>query len=49
MDTATQSKISRLRAWLLIVLGSGLSLGISLMAAFLGWTIAYNDLPGRTH
>ena len=37
MDAVTQSKISRLRAWLLIVIGSGLSLGITLIAAYLGW------------
>jgi uncharacterized membrane protein len=24
-------------------------MGIALIAAFLAWTIAYNDLPGRTH
>ena len=49
MDAATQSKISRLRAWLLIVIGSGLSLGITLIAAYLGWTIAQNDQAGGTH
>lgn len=49
MDPAVQSKISRIRGWLLVVLGLGLSLGMTVLATFLAWTIAYNDQPGGTH
>src|SRR5215468_9054389 len=40
---------SRIRGWLLVVLGSCLSLGAALLAAFLGWTIAGYQYPPTTH
>ena len=46
---AVQSRIPRIRGWLLVVLGAFLSLGISLLAAYLAWMIARNDQPGGTH
>jgi hypothetical protein len=49
MDPAMTSKISRIRGWLLIVIGSSLSVGIALIAAFLASTIMRNDQPGGTH
>jgi hypothetical protein len=49
MDTTPHSRISRIRGWLLVVLGSCLSAGMALFAAFLAWTIANNDRPGGTH
>lgn len=43
------SKISRIRGWLLIILGTCLSVGIAVIGAFLVLTIAHNDRPGGTH
>jgi cell division protein FtsW (lipid II flippase) len=48
MDTAPTSKISRIRGWLLIVLGSLLSAGIAVIAAILASTIN-NDQPSGSH
>jgi len=49
MDPAMVSKISRMRGWLLIILGTCLSVGIAVIGAFLALTIAHNDRPGSTH
>src|SRR5665811_812550 len=46
---AVQSRISCIRGWLLVVIGAFLSLGMSLLAAYLAWTITRNDQPGGTH
>jgi len=48
MDPALISKISRIRGWLLIVLGSLLSVGIAVMATILALTI-HNDQPQGSH
>ena len=48
MDPAPTSKISRIRGWLLIVLGSLLSVGIAVIAAILASTI-HNDQPKGSH
>ena len=49
MPPAMVSKVSRIRGWLLIILGTCLSVGMVVIGAFLVWTIAYNDRPGGTH
>src|SRR5258707_11810633 len=49
MEPALISTISRIRGWLLIVIGSLLSIGIGVIAAFLASTIAHNDEPGTAH
>ena len=43
------SKVSRIRGWLLIILGTCLSVGMVVIGAFLVWTIAHNDRPRGTH
>ena len=48
MDPEVTSKISRVRAWLLIVIGSLLSVGIAVIAAVLRSTIN-NDQSGGNH
>jgi ABC-type Na+ efflux pump permease subunit len=49
MDAAVVSKVSRIRGWLLIILGACLSVGMAAIIAFLAWTIAHNDRPSGTH
>ena len=46
---ATAAGASRIRGWLLVVLGSCLGLAAALLAAFLGWTIAGYQYPRTTH
>jgi hypothetical protein len=48
-DITPYSGMSRIRGWLLIVLGSFLSVGMVLFACYLGSVIANNDRPGVTH
>ena len=43
------SKASRIRGWLLIIVGTCLSVGMATVAAFLALTIAHKDQPGGTH
>jgi hypothetical protein len=49
MNPATTSRISRLRGWLLIVLGSSLSVGIAVIAGFLALTIMQGEGRGGSH
>lgn len=49
MELAPNPGLSRIRGWLLIVIGVGLSLGMVWVAWFLSWTIAHNGQPGRSH
>ena len=49
MDPAPTSRISGIRGWLLIVLGSLVSAGIAVIAAILASTIMHNDQPGGSH
>jgi hypothetical protein len=49
MDPTVVSKISRIRGWLLIILGICLSLSMAVIGAFLAWTITHNDQPSGTH
>lgn len=49
MDPAIVSKISRIRGWVLIVLGSLLSVGIAVIAAILASVIAQGDQTGASH
>jgi cell division protein FtsW (lipid II flippase) len=48
MDPALTQKLSRIRGWLLVVLGSLLSAGITVIAAILASTI-HNDQPSGSH
>ena len=48
-DPEMVSKLSRIRGWLLILLGTCLIVGMALIAAFLASTIAHNGQPGGTH
>jgi hypothetical protein len=48
-DPEMVSTISRIRGWLLIVLGTCLIVGMALIAAFLALTIAHNSQPGGAH
>jgi len=45
----TTTRLSRIRGWLLIFIGLGLSLGMAWLIWFLTWTIAHNNEPGHSH
>jgi uncharacterized membrane protein len=45
---ALASKLSRLRGWILVVLGSLLSVSIALIAAFLASIVSHNDQSGAS-
>jgi hypothetical protein len=50
MEPATTTpRLSRIRGWLLIVIGIGLSFGMLWLIWFLSWTIAHNNEPGHSH
>ena len=49
MDPTIASKLSRIRGWLQIIVGTCLSIGVAVIAAFLAWTIAHNDRAGGMH
>lgn len=49
MEPVTSPGLSRIRGWLLIVVGLGLSFGMLWLTSFLAWTIAHNDQPGHSH
>jgi asparagine N-glycosylation enzyme membrane subunit Stt3 len=48
METVVASKISHIRGWILIILGSLLTVGIAGIAAFLASTIAHHDAGNST-
>ena len=49
MDTTPISTVARVRGWLLILLGSCLSIGLAAITVYLSLTILHNDQPGGTH
>lgn len=49
METAIASKISRIRGWVLVIIGPLLSLGIAAVAAYLTWAIFHKDRPDGPH
>lgn len=49
MEPTNIPTIARIRGWLLIVLGVCLSVGMVVLAALMGSTIAHNEQPGATH
>jgi len=49
MEPATVAVISKVRGWVLVVLGTGLSVGMAVIGVYLGWIIAHNDRPAGTH
>ena len=49
MDPTVVSKISRIRGWLLIILGICLGVGMTVIGVLLAWIITHNDQPGGTH
>src|SRR3954452_4854439 len=49
MEPVPNPALSRIRGWMLIVIGLGLSLGMLWLTSYLSWTIAHNNRPERSH
>jgi MFS family permease len=48
MDPEAASRIQRIRGWVLVIIGSGLSLGMAVIAFLLGSVVANTGKPGAT-